>query len=451
MKISPKTAKTPQEAAKVYPSNWWFSLLEVPPASAFPGTGPAGNQISRAIKTQDEYLFQMNGCLRCHQFGNLYTRMIPEHTDYANMQDSWDKRVGMGQRANEMNSLMTSFGRPAGLKMFTDWTSRIAAGEVPPSPKRPEGVEQFGFDPKNTLYVSSPSGSTYSFINTKQFLATGNGELSQGWCPQVVDTNGDGKITKPWNEPARRRAEDEEGDAAYDNFDPKKDTRVEIGGYGIIVNKLDGSVWGAQESYPGKIIRMDFGKNPPETCIAEVYEVPSERWGATGRNDLRGSKPRGIDVDKKGVIWTALSASGQMASFDRSKCKQTSKGPEAHTGRTCLEGWKIYPLPGNTYKGTKTIADYYYYNYVDQFDTMGLGEDIPIATGTGSDSLIAVIPSTARRSCSACRIRWARSTRVVWTAVLTTRAPAGRARACGRRAQQRMRSGTTKTRSSGMA
>ena len=562
IKLAPQTAKTPQEAALIYPSNWWFALMEVPPVSAFPGTGPAGNQISPAIKTQDEFLFQLNGCLRCHQLGNEYTRDIPKgsESEYTSLEDSWDKRVRMGQRANEMNSLATSFGRPTYIKMFSDWTRRMRAGEVPPAPKRPEGVERnivltewewgttmtkihdiaatdkrnpnvapntpiygtdiatdnlaildpmsnswkrlliptledrkgmtpnyaqtnytsrvgvldrfnptnihnpmkdqdgrvwytaslrrptaqplfckagstnkyaayfpldrsgrnisfydpktekftmidtcagthhlmFGFDPNNTLYMSSPSGSTYSWINTKEFLRTGSGETSQGWCPQVVDTNGDGKITKPWNEPGRRAAEDEEGDARYDNFDPKKDTRVEIGGYGIITNKLDGSVWGAQESYPGKIIRMSIGANPPETCMAEVYEVPSERWAATGPNDLRGSKPRGIDVDKKGVIWTALSASGQMASFDRSKCKTTSKGPEAHTGRVCAEGWKIYPLPATYYKGTKTLADYYYYNFVDQFNTFGLGEDIPVATGTGSDSLIAVIPSTGK-------------------------------------------------------
>jgi hypothetical protein len=33
-------AKTPQEAAKVYPGNYWLSLLEPPSKSLFPGTGP---------------------------------------------------------------------------------------------------------------------------------------------------------------------------------------------------------------------------------------------------------------------------------------------------------------------------------------------------------------------------------------------------------------------------
>ncbi len=33
------SAKTPQEAAKVYPGNYWLSLMEPPDKSLFPGTG----------------------------------------------------------------------------------------------------------------------------------------------------------------------------------------------------------------------------------------------------------------------------------------------------------------------------------------------------------------------------------------------------------------------------
>ena len=39
-------ARTPEEAGRVYPANYWYSLLEVPPRSEFPGTGPGGNGIS---------------------------------------------------------------------------------------------------------------------------------------------------------------------------------------------------------------------------------------------------------------------------------------------------------------------------------------------------------------------------------------------------------------------
>jgi hypothetical protein len=565
LNLTANVAKTPQEAAKVYPSNYWFAMMQIPAASDFPGKGidANGNGIPTSYKSREQYVFDMNGCIRCHQIGHEWTRIIPPGTekDYTSTVDSWDKRVRMGQRASEMNNLMTSMGRQRALRMFADWTDRIAKGEVPAAPPRPQGLErnvvltewewgttmtkihdiavtdkrnprvapnspvygtdiardylsvldpvtastremliptledrktmtpnyaqsgyiarlgtldrfnptnihnpmkdadgrvwytanlrpanlqpawckegstnkfaayfplarsgrnvsfydpksdkftmidtcfgthhlQFGFDTNNTLFLSSPGGPVYGWINTRQFLATGDGQATQGWCPTVVDTNGDGRITKPWNEPAVRRGGDEgEGDGpSYENFDPKKDTRVEVGAYGIIANKIDGSIWGAQEVHPGKILRFTVGNNPPETCIAEVFELPSEFWGATTDGQQRGSKPRGIDIDKKGIVWTAASASGNMWSFDRSKCKAGSlSGPEAHTGRVCLEGWTAYPLPAPAFQGTNLKIDYYYYNYVDQFNTLGLGEDIPIATGTGSDSLIAVIPST---------------------------------------------------------
>jgi hypothetical protein len=39
-------------------------------------------------------------------------------------------------------------------------------------------------------------------------------------------------------------------------------------------------------------------------------------------------------------------------------------------------------------------ADFHYYNWVDQFNTLGLGENVPIANGTGSDSLHALVRET---------------------------------------------------------
>ncbi len=46
------TDASPAEAAEIYPASYWYSLLEVPPASDFPGTGPRGNGIGTAMKTQ---------------------------------------------------------------------------------------------------------------------------------------------------------------------------------------------------------------------------------------------------------------------------------------------------------------------------------------------------------------------------------------------------------------
>src|SRR6202142_4335681 len=37
---------------------------------------------------------------------------------------------------------MGHFGYDRGIAMFADWTDRIAAGEVPPAPPRPQGIER---------------------------------------------------------------------------------------------------------------------------------------------------------------------------------------------------------------------------------------------------------------------------------------------------------------------
>jgi hypothetical protein len=256
---------------------------------------------------------------------------------------------------------------------------------------------QFAEDSHNTLYFSSPGGPAVGWIDTLVWDKTHDERQANGWCPLVLDTNGDGKITKPWNEPAPNSAgllsEDMSGGGrspaqrgAVTPYNPKLDTRIDVGGgYGVIVNPVDGSVWSSTDEVvpPGQIFRVTRGANPPQTCKTERYMVPAER----------AFRPRGIDVDRNGVIWTAVTGSGTMASFDRRKCKVLS-GPSTRDGRHCDAGWTFYPVPGPSYKGTDTATDFSYYNWVDQFDTLGVGPNTPIANGSGSDSLLVLNPKT---------------------------------------------------------
>ena len=41
-----------------------------------------------------------------------------------------------------MVARMNVFGYDRGIAMFADWTERINAGEVPPAPPRPQGIER---------------------------------------------------------------------------------------------------------------------------------------------------------------------------------------------------------------------------------------------------------------------------------------------------------------------
>ena len=541
-------AATPQEAAAVYPANYWYSLLEPPAPDEFPGTGPEGNGIPTTLRSQAAWVdVTKQGCQLCHQMGNRFTFDVSQLDGFDSTAEAWDHRITFGQRGSQMSGVMNRFGRERGLAMFADWTDRIAAGEVPPAPPRPRGVERGlvltmwewageasyvhdevttdkrqptvnanglvygvsitedtlvvtdtarhasqelaiplrepremvpsmfptapGFEPspywgdeiifdapanphnpmmdaRGRVWMTStirkrdnpdwckagsehpsaryfpvprsgrqvsfydPASETFTLIDscygthhlqfaedgadtlwfsgdpnvvgwldTQAYDETGNEQASQGWCPTVIDTNGDGRITRPWNEPG-------------EEADPARDTRIAGFAYGIIANPVDQSAWVARTGpFPGRLVRLDRGDNPPETCIAEVYEPPSIENPAVDPAQT-GHAPRGVDVDRNGLIWTALSGSGHMASFDRSKCRVLN-GPEA-TGQHCPEGWTLYPTPGPQMKGVTDSgsADYHYYNWVDQFDTLGLGPNVPIAPGSGSDSLLALLPET---------------------------------------------------------
>src|SRR5262249_39763496 len=106
---------------------------------------------------------------------------------------------------------------------------------------------------------------------------------------------------------------------------------------------------------------------------------------------LPGYSPRGMDIDRDGVVWAPL-ASGHFASFDRRKCKGPLNGPTA-TGKHCPEGWTFYPFPGPQLANVTDSgsAEASYYSWVDQHDTFGLGRNVPFATGNANESLLAFV------------------------------------------------------------
>ncbi len=215
----------------------------------------------------------------------------------------------------------------------------------------------FAEDANNTLWTSAggPQSGVVGWLNRKMFEETGDEARSQGWTATVLDTNGNG----------RRDA---------------GDTPIKAAFYGIGVSPVDGTIWGSVLGFPGYVIRVSPGSDPPVTALAEVFEPP-----------LPGYGPRGMDIDRQGVVWTPLS-SGHLASFDRRRCKGPLNGPTA-TGRHCPEGWTLYPFPGPQLRNVTEpgSAEASYYVWVDQFDTFGLGRDVPIATGNANESLLALV------------------------------------------------------------
>jgi hypothetical protein len=238
---------------------------------------------------------------------------------------------------------------------------------------------EFAGDINNTLWTTSfPDGEVVGWLNTKMFEKTGDEEKSQGWTALILDTNGNGK-RDDYVEPDQP-------------IDPTKDKRIAATFYGVGISPVDGSIWGSVVGFPGAVVRLNPGSNPPATALAELYELP----GDNPKAPVHGFSPRGLDVDRNGVAWTVL-ASGHLASFDRRKCKGPLNGPTA-TGQQCPEGWTLYQLPGPQLKGVTDpgSAEFSYYDWVDRFDTLGLGKNVPIATGNGNDALLALLPDSGK-------------------------------------------------------
>ena len=588
-------APNARAAAQYYPGNYWYSLLKIPPKSAFPmkippppaedgverfvdcrGNNPACVAVANSgkipspphvtppglsiedvhngqeVSNQAEYLFNVKRmCEDCHQMGNKVTREIDQRVGtFSSSTAAWERMLKSGQVGGEMLAdVDTRFGHDAGLKLFADWSDRIAAGEVPPTPPRPQGIERNvvlsiydfasdrafvhdvasgngyyptanangriygadtasgllewvdpveftkgtmkplnqgptptprpgtlynempspfwgdeivwgpiaggiggpGIDSKGRLWYSGrpttpatwcgkgsdnpyaknfpvnpaglvvldprtgqqnsagvcgtsgshrawagdkdetlyttmqppprPDAGGFAWFKVRVWEETHDAEKASGWCPAVIDYNGDGKIG-PYTTPDQPA-------------DPKLDRMLSgILPYGSGSNPVDGSFWvvggvngGPKPGIPGKIVRYTMGSNPPATCTTEVYEPPFNNPAAPG---VEGFGTQGVEIDSKGIAWVSLGTSAHLASFDRSKCK-VLRGPTA-TGQHCPEGWTLYPVPGPTFKGTDIRSDYFYLSWVDRANTLGLGNDVPVIDGTGSDSLIAYIP-----------------------------------------------------------
>ncbi len=229
----------------------------------------------------------------------------------------------------------------------------------------------FAEDDDDTLWTSG-GGPVIGWLNTRMYDETGDEEASQGWTPLILDTNGNGQRDE-WVEPGEEP-------------DPTKDTRVTSGFYGVAANPVDGTIWGSSLGFPGSIVRLDPGSDPSRTALIEVFEVPWGNPAASGQ----GYSPRGMDIDRNGVVWTPL-ASGHLASFDRRACTAPLNGQDA-TGQHCPEGWTFYPEPLPQLKGLPDSgsAEASYYTWVDQFDTFGLGANTPINTGNASEALLAL-------------------------------------------------------------
>ena len=145
-------APTPKVAAQAYPADYCYSLMQIPSQSDFPMTIPnyAGDDDSQggaakaATLNQAEWMYNLKrGCHACHQIGTKATREIPAALGHFDSGvQAWQRRVMSGQEGQTMLTDVRKLGYDRAMHMFADWTDRIAAGEVPSPPPRPQGIER---------------------------------------------------------------------------------------------------------------------------------------------------------------------------------------------------------------------------------------------------------------------------------------------------------------------
>jgi hypothetical protein len=220
---------------------------------------------------------------------------------------------------------------------------------------------QFGYDADETLWLSG-TGPVAGWVNTTVWDETGDAAKAQGWAPFVLDTSGNGKLDE-YTEPGKPA-------------EPSKDTRIAGSGpYAVMPHPTDGSVWYTLNVFAGTpgFLRFDS-----KTKLSEFYAIPKEGIGV-----------RGGDIDKNGVVWGSGS-NGTLVSFDRRKCKGPLNGPNA-TGDHCAEGFAYYKYPGPAFEGYENgTGEASYYTWVDQHNTLGLGENVPISTANLNDGFAAL-------------------------------------------------------------
>ena len=228
----------------------------------------------------------------------------------------------------------------------------------------------------DVIYYGFNGGLGWIDINV--WDETQDAEAAQGWCPGVIDTNADGVITPGWTEPT-------------DAIDPTRDHRIRVSCYSPAVNPVDGTVWcSGNGPTDNKLVRIDLGENPPASCTAEVFEPPP----SVTNPSAYGSG--GLHFTADGVAWQDWRGSGHFASFDRSRCADTTD-PEA-TGQSCPEGWTFHRIEKPTYQNAAfpINSDESYLTQIDHHDVLGLGRDVPLYGVVNTDSLEVFVPETGQ-------------------------------------------------------
>ena len=238
-------------------------------------------------------------------------------------------------------------------------------------------THHLNFGKDNVLWTSPGvvGPNVIGWFDRKVFEQSNDERRAQGWTPFIVDTNGDGKRGE-W--------------VAHDQpLDPKKDKQLRINHYSVAVSPADGTIWGDGARLPGRDHPRGAGRNRADRAHRDL-RAAAARLRAARRRHRRGGRVLGGALER---------APGRV----RPQEVPGDERPERHR-QALPRGLDAAPVPGPQLRDVRTrAAETSYYVWVDLFGILGLGKNIPIAMGNGSDSIMPFVNGSS--SCCGCRIR----------------------------------------------
>jgi len=257
---------------------------------------------------------------------------------------------------------MTQPTRPPGAENNPKWSaSTVAMDTTDPQAlaiaskallSRSHGMQLGFFDTNSNKFVGVDTS-----YNTHH--------LQFDWQDRIW-TDGDvlGELDTTKIDPANPAATEAGAEHAWMRVDMDSKKVVPTNGYATAVSPVDGNVWLSVPVVDGpqnKLYMLD-----PKTSKFKDYPLP-----------LPGRLSHGIDFSTDGTVWFSA-GSGHLGRLD------------PKTGQ-----FKYWDLPGPKFTGTGAetgSTEYPYFLWVDQFDTLGLGKNTVIVTGTTSDSMLIFDP-----------------------------------------------------------
>jgi hypothetical protein len=100
----------------------------------------------------------------------------------------WERRLRTGVRGGDMYARLLMMGVERTVEVLADWTDRIAAGELPPEPRRPQGIE------RNAVITMWDWGTETSYMHDEIVTDKRNPTVNAGG-PVYAVSSGHGKLT----------------------------------------------------------------------------------------------------------------------------------------------------------------------------------------------------------------------------------------------------------------